>query len=144
MTDKQKHDVAQEYLRKYRHLELKIKSLEEEAITIYAKMGYQSPRFDSEGGGSGIATSKVEKYMDKYMAIKDEIEAEKNKAVIEYEKILKICLKLKDGYKLNIVMSRYIHFKKWDEIWYDLEISSSTGFRIHDEALVEIYNMIWE
>ena len=89
-------------------------------------------------------TSSQEERLLNYAMACQAVEKLKEKICKAERERCEIIEKLTDGYEREILYSRHINFKNWNQIEKEKRISVSTAHRIYNRALEHIYPFIKE
>ena len=128
---------AKQYLRKaYRlHELIESEKAELESLKLLAQSVSSSVVSDMPRSPSRDNAAPYEKHILKMV----ELESKINKEIQDYlaigEEIRDVINKVEDNEERLLLRNRYIHFMEWDVICETMHISESTVHRIHSSAL---------
>ena len=120
-----KHELS-----RYYYLKLEIRQLEDrikeiESTTVGSSKITEMPH------KKNTKSDPVERTVQLISKLKDKLENQKTKATEELIKINELIFSIKDSDARLILTKRYIEFKRWEKIAYELGISISSVYRIH-------------
>ena len=131
------NEIKKEYLKGYRKIYLKIKSLEEQKQSlIESAQSAKAIKYSDMPKGS--KQTDLSDYIIKLEQLYDEIEDKKqelNNLRLDIEGKI---TRLEDGIQSDLLRKRYIEFKKWEQICLEINYSWMHTHRIHSEALKNI------
>lgn len=127
-------EKKKEYLKSYRNLCHKIRSLQEQKKSIIETMLSAKAQSYSDMPTSS-RTSDLSDYMVKLEMIMQSIDNANAECMAIKIAIESAILKMKDGLESELLHKRYILFKSWDVISIDLGYERTQVYRIHGKAL---------
>ena len=115
MTERELNEKKKEYLQGYRKLYLKIKSLEEQRLSLVESMR-SAKAIEYSDMPKGSKQSDLSDYIVKLDKLISDID-DKNRKLIEKRLDIEKCIMdMSDGIECNLLRKRYIEFKSWEEI----------------------------
>lgn len=133
--------VAKDFLRGYKREDKKLKILEEELKVLYETIDSMPFNMDGMPKGNNIQDSTGKRAI-KQSTIAEEIMRQRDETMKERQKIKNAIIKLKDSRYMEILYSKYIKLKRWEQIAVDMNMDLRYIFRLHNQALCEIYKII--
>lgn len=128
---------AKQYLRKaYRLYELirsekaELDTLKELALSVSSSVVSDMPKSPSMNG-----EAPYEKHILKMVDLESKIEREIQEYFALAEEIREVINKVEDNEERLLLRNRYIHFMEWDVLCDSMHISEKTAHRIHSSAL---------
>lgn len=136
--------TGKEYLMQIRNIQVKVNIIRNEIEVIKAKLGYQSPGFDSIG--SHPKNSYVEDKTTRLVLRLSEKQKELEEELIRLEEkkaeIKAVLFQLDNPLEIEVLYRRYFLCEKWDEIRDGISFADRQPFRIHDSGIEKIEKII--
>lgn len=127
-------EEKKDYLKGYRRIYLKIKSLEEQKQSLI-ETTQSAKAIEYSDMPKGSKQTDLSDYIAKLERLFEEIEDKKqelNNLRLDIESKI---MKLQDGVESDLLRKRYIEFKKWEQICVEMNYSWKQIHRIHGKAL---------
>lgn len=136
--------TGKQYLQQIREIDTKVRILREEIEIIKAKLGYQSPSFDSVGGHP--KNTYVEDNTVRLLFRLSEKEKELSEELIKLEEkkaeIKAVLFQLDNPVEIEVLYRRYFKLEKWDEIAEGMNYSRMQIARINTDGMYHLEKML--
>lgn len=130
-------EQKKEYLKEYRNLCGKISSLNEQKLCLIEVIrSAKAQSYDDMPKGN--RKTDLSDYMVKLENVMKSIEDTYATCIARRCLIETSIAKLEDGDESKVLFKRYVLFKDWHKIAYEMQYDRSTVFRIHGQALQHI------
>ena len=130
--------TAKEYLRRIRGMEIDLKTIEDEIITIEAALTRITPSYQSDGwvnssGSNDKMTNGICRLIDK----KREYEKAWDELIDERDRAERMLYQMDNRLHATVLWEHYVKAKKFEYIAVKLNISYRTLMRVHGYGLEE-------
>ena len=130
--------TAKEWLNRGYRLDLEINQLEEAKHRMLDTITNTTPNYE---GDVVSGTRNPHKY-DTYVEYCDKVDRRIDELVGIKEEIQDAIAMLPNTMHRAVLIGRYLNFKSWEQIAYELNYSYQRVFQVHNKALKEIANII--
>ena len=134
--------TPKEYLQQYRDASRRVAAAEEHREELLAMATRITPNYSSEGGGTHQSGDKLGAAVARIIDAEAKVAAEIELMIATKKDIENTINAVNDERLKDILYSRYICGKKWEQIAVDMNIEYRWLLRLHGRALQEVKNEI--
>lgn len=134
--------TPKEYLQQYRDASRRVAAAEEHREELRAMATRITPNYSSEGGGTHQSGDKLGAAVARIIDAEAKVAAEIELMIATKKDIENTINAVNDERLKDILYSRYICGKKWEQIAVDMNIEYRWLLRLHGRALQEVKNEI--
>ena len=128
---------AKNYLTEIRKLDRKIANKQMELESLKALVTSITPTLKEVNVQSGGSQDRLGDTMAKILDLQNEINRDIDKYVDRKLEAIRLINKLEDDVSINILIQRYVNYKRWDEIAESLHYTRQGIFKKHGQALLD-------
>lgn len=140
MTDNAR--IAYKWINRNYHKEKEINALKIKLVKLETDINNCVRALAKSEIQTSHASNAQEVRLAEYADLKNEI----NKRIVELsaadKTVIKVIALLENSQERVILLERYINRKSWRRIYNGMYISKSTSFRLHENALDNLYHVI--
>ena len=137
--DALKRSRARAYLESVRAERIKVDALRDELAFERESMGPKGIRFDKLGGCSSAYADAIPDGVSRLEAMAEKY-SERERGYIEISERAREAISASRSAKgASVLMRRYLLDESWCEVAADVGCSNRTAIRLHDEALLDVY-----
>ena len=137
--DALKRSRARAYLESVRAERIKVDALRDELAFERESMGPKGIRFDKLGGCSSAYADAIPDGVARLEAMSEKY-SERERAYIEVSERAREAISASRSAKgASVLMRRYLLGESWCEVAADVGCSNRIAIRLHDEALLDVY-----
>lgn len=127
-----------------RNIQVKVNIIRNEIEVIKAKLGYQSPGFDSIGSHpkNSYVEDKTTRLVLRLSEKQKELEEELIKLEEKKAEIKTVLFQLDNPLEIDVLYRRYFQMQKWDDISESLLYNKRWIIRLHDSGVKKIEKSI--
>lgn len=136
--------TGKEYLMQIRNIQVKVNIIRNEIEVIKAKLGYQSPGFDSIGSHpkNSYVEDKTTRLVLRLSEKQKELEEELIKLEEKKTEIKAVLFQLENPLEIEVLYRRYFLCEKWDDIALFAHYSVSYIKKTGDNGCLKIDKLI--